>query len=106
MARGKAERELLAPPADVWAFLAEPHHLPDWWPGRQGPFVYLTLGTVTGRFEMVRAAYRALLDGVAALPIRALNEALIEELRRLDPDEVFEEVLTRGLGHVTNRTAA
>lgn len=33
MARGKAERELLAPPADVWAFLAEPHHLPDWWPG-------------------------------------------------------------------------
>jgi uncharacterized protein YndB with AHSA1/START domain len=33
VARGSAERELLAPPADVWAFLAEPHHLPDWWPG-------------------------------------------------------------------------
>ena len=33
MARARAERELLAPPADVWAFLAEPHHLPDWWPG-------------------------------------------------------------------------
>ena len=33
MARGSAERELLAPPADVWGFLAEPHHLPDWWPG-------------------------------------------------------------------------
>ncbi len=27
------ERELLAEPADVWAFVSEPHHLPDWWPG-------------------------------------------------------------------------
>jgi uncharacterized protein YndB with AHSA1/START domain len=31
--RAKAERELLAPREDVWAFLAEPHHLADWWPG-------------------------------------------------------------------------
>ena len=28
--------ELLAPRADVWAFLAEPYHLPDWWPGVTG----------------------------------------------------------------------
>ena len=28
-----AKRELLAPPADVWAFLSEPHNLSDWWPG-------------------------------------------------------------------------
>jgi len=33
MATGRAERELLASVADVWAFLAEPHHLADWWPG-------------------------------------------------------------------------
>jgi uncharacterized protein YndB with AHSA1/START domain len=31
-----AARELLASPRDVWAFLAEPHHLPDWWPGLGG----------------------------------------------------------------------
>jgi uncharacterized protein YndB with AHSA1/START domain len=31
-----AARELLARPSDVWAFLAEPHHLPDWWPGLGG----------------------------------------------------------------------
>ena len=31
-----AQRELLAPRADVWAFLAEPFHLPDWWPGIAG----------------------------------------------------------------------
>jgi uncharacterized protein YndB with AHSA1/START domain len=33
MPRVVATRELLAPPVDVWAFLAEPNHLPDWWPG-------------------------------------------------------------------------
>ena len=36
MAIVSAERELLAPRADVWALVAEPHHLPDWWPGYTG----------------------------------------------------------------------
>ena len=31
-----AERVLLAPIDDVWAFLAEPYHLADWWPGISG----------------------------------------------------------------------
>ena len=31
-----ATRELLAPRADVWAFLSEPFNLPDWWPGISG----------------------------------------------------------------------
>lgn len=31
--RLSAARELEASPADVWALLAEPYHLPDWWPG-------------------------------------------------------------------------
>jgi uncharacterized protein YndB with AHSA1/START domain len=31
-----ASRELLAPRADVWSFLAEPYHLSDWWPGILG----------------------------------------------------------------------
>jgi uncharacterized protein YndB with AHSA1/START domain len=31
-----ASLELLAPRADVWAFLAEPYHLADWWPGLTG----------------------------------------------------------------------
>lgn len=34
--RVQAEAELLAPRADVWGFLAEPHHLGDWWPGISG----------------------------------------------------------------------
>ena len=36
MPRFAAERTLLAPLEDVWAFLAEPFHLPDWWPGISG----------------------------------------------------------------------
>jgi uncharacterized protein YndB with AHSA1/START domain len=32
----RAESELLAARADVWAFLAEPYNLPDWWPGISG----------------------------------------------------------------------
>jgi hypothetical protein len=31
-----ASLELLAPRADVWAFVAEPYHLTDWWPGLTG----------------------------------------------------------------------
>lgn len=36
MPRYAAERTLLAPVEDVWTFLAEPYHLPDWWPGVSG----------------------------------------------------------------------
>ena len=36
MPRVQASRELLAPREDVWAFLAEPRHLSDWWPGIGG----------------------------------------------------------------------
>ena len=36
MPRVLASRELLAPREEVWQFLAEPHHLADWWPGVHG----------------------------------------------------------------------
>ncbi|MCF4121179.1 glucose-6-phosphate dehydrogenase assembly protein OpcA [Antribacter sp. KLBMP9083] len=39
-------------------------------------------------------------DRRIALPIRSLSEALVEELRRLDPDEIYEEVLVKGLPQV------
>jgi hypothetical protein len=32
VASRSASIELLAAPADVWAYLAEPRHLADWWP--------------------------------------------------------------------------
>jgi uncharacterized protein YndB with AHSA1/START domain len=34
--RFAAERTLLAPLEDVWAFVAEPYHLSDWFPGVSG----------------------------------------------------------------------
>ena len=34
--RHAADRVLEAPIDDVWAFLAEPYHLADWWPGVSG----------------------------------------------------------------------
>ena len=36
MPKYAASRELLASRADVWGFLSEPYHLPDWWPGLGG----------------------------------------------------------------------
>ena len=45
-------------------------------------------------------------DRRVALPIRKLSEALIEELRRLDPDEIYEETLTKGLAAVETEAAA
>jgi len=39
-------------------------------------------------------------DQRLALPLRQLNECLAEELRRLDPDEVYGRVLTQGLAKV------
>jgi hypothetical protein len=32
----EASRVLLAPREDVWALVAEPYHLPDWWPSYTG----------------------------------------------------------------------
>jgi len=34
--RVSASRELLAARPDVWDFVGEPFHLPDWWPGLSG----------------------------------------------------------------------
>ncbi|NLF06181.1 MAG: glucose-6-phosphate dehydrogenase assembly protein OpcA [Actinomycetales bacterium] len=39
-------------------------------------------------------------DRRLSLPLRQLNECLAEELRRLDPDEVYGRVLTKGLARV------
>ena len=36
MPRFAADRLILAPIDDVWAFLAEPYNLADWWPGVSG----------------------------------------------------------------------
>jgi len=43
------------------------------WAATNGlPFVYATLGTVSGRSERVRAAYREILEAIGTLPVTAL----------------------------------
>lgn len=46
--------------------------LPDWWGANDAPLVYITFGSVAGAMPIARAAYRAALDAVADLPVRAL----------------------------------
>ena len=45
-------------------------------------------------------------DQQIAMPVRDLNACLAEELRRLDADEVYGEVITSGLAsaRITTRT--
>ncbi len=45
---------------------------PAWAPAKGETFVYVTLGTVSGRSEKSRSAYRAVLEALATLPVRAL----------------------------------
>jgi uncharacterized protein YndB with AHSA1/START domain len=72
--RIEAESELIAPRRDVWALLAEPHHLSDWWPG------YRTIrpdrrGLAPGaRWRVVRSAGVGLLrrpggDGLVVIQV-------------------------------------
>ena len=45
---------------------------PTWMPKGDTPFIYMTFGTVAGSSDKARATFRAALDAVAALPVRAL----------------------------------
>jgi hypothetical protein len=51
-----AEGILLAPREDVWALVAEPYHLPDWWPGYRGVEPDRRGLAVNARWEVQRSA--------------------------------------------------
>jgi UDP:flavonoid glycosyltransferase YjiC (YdhE family) len=62
-------------PASVFRFRANRKPappLPNWWGPRQGPFVYVTLGTVVGAIDAMRSAYSTVLEALVELPIRVL----------------------------------
>jgi UDP:flavonoid glycosyltransferase YjiC (YdhE family) len=46
--------------------------LPAYWPGREGPFVYVTLGTVMGNMDESKSLFGVVLEAVRDLPIRVL----------------------------------
>ncbi len=49
-----------------------PRSLPDWWGGSEAPLVYMTFGTVLGYMSIATGVYRAALQAVGRLPVRAL----------------------------------
>jgi hypothetical protein len=60
MARVEASGTLLAPRADVWALLSEPHHMSDWWAG----------------YRAVRPDRRGLAEGARWTVVRSLEAGL------------------------------
>jgi len=82
----EATRELLAPVHDVWAFVAEPFHLPDWWPGVSGVQPDRR-GTAAG------ARWQVMGDGTPTLLRRArATDTLVVHEAREDQRFAFELV--------------
>ncbi len=54
------------------AWDAAPSELPDWWAGSDAPLVYVTFGSVAGGMEMLAPVFRAAIEAVGELPVRAL----------------------------------
>ncbi len=83
-----ASLELLAPRADVWAFLAEPHHLSDWWPGITGVDPDLRGFAVGARWQ-VQASKQNIFTGrrrvTTMLLIRAIDSYERWSWHLLDP---------------------
>jgi hypothetical protein len=91
------------PLATVFRFRASPPKappLPDWWGALSGPLVYATLGTVVGGFDMLRTAYRPVLDALVDLPIRALltigADLPLEALGEVPPNVHIERFVPQG----------
>ncbi len=106
MPRASASRELLAPREDVWKFIAEPHHFPDWWPGIAGVSPDRR-GLAEGARWAVRGADRPTLFR------RATSSGMLL-VRAVRPPELFAWTLTgdhidgelRLAEHEANRTIA
>lgn len=49
-----------------------PAELPDWWPGQEGPLVYVTFGTVAALLGLFPDLYRRVVAPLGDLPVRVL----------------------------------
>jgi UDP:flavonoid glycosyltransferase YjiC (YdhE family) len=57
---------------EVAAGTHPPWLLPDWWEGSDAPLVYVSFGTVVGDLPIGPVAYRAAVEALTELPVRAL----------------------------------
>lgn len=77
--RVEASKELLASRVDVWALLAEPYHLSDWWPGIHAVNPDKRGLAAGARWEVIGPPQPSLLRG-------ASNRSLLL-VRRVEPYE-------------------
>jgi len=110
--RVEASRELLASRSDVWGFLSQPYHLPDWWPmistvhpDRRG-FAPGARWEVTGSTKPTWFR-KANATGVAIVKVVELHERVVwtlsgerldleVRLRALAPDRTLATVALEG----------
>jgi uncharacterized protein YndB with AHSA1/START domain len=109
VARAHATREILAPREDVWTLIAEPYHLPDWWPAYTGVQPDRRGLAENARWKVVRARKPGLLrrggrDGLIVITRVVPGE----ELRWRDVEDDLEGSvrLERSPGDRTRATLA
>jgi hypothetical protein len=78
----EASRELLAPRADVWALVAEPYHLPDWWPAYTGVQPDRRGLAANARWNVVRGRRPGLLRKPRGQGLIVIKEVAHERLLR------------------------
>ena len=94
VADAHATRELLAPREDVWALVAEPYHLPDWWPEYSGVRPDRRGLAENARWTVARAAKHGLLRRGGAEGLIVITRiAAGEELRWRDVDDGIEAAI-------------
>ena len=78
--RAEASKEILASRADVWAFLEEPYHLSDWWPG--------IASVRPDRRRLAPGARWELVGGPEATLFRKARATSLLLVNRVDPYEL------------------
>jgi uncharacterized protein YndB with AHSA1/START domain len=81
-----AQRELLASRRDVWQFVAEPHHFPDWWPG--------IAAVRPDRRGLAEGARWEVVGSVRPTLLRHASSSGILQVRAVEPYERFTCYLT------------
>jgi hypothetical protein len=78
----EASRELLASRTDVWALVAEPYHLPDWWPGYTGVKPDRRGLAPNARWEIVRSRTPGFLRRPRSAGLIVIKEVARERMLR------------------------
>jgi uncharacterized protein YndB with AHSA1/START domain len=93
-----ATRNLVAPREDVWALLAEPYHLSDWWPGYSAIRPDRRGVAVGARWAVVRSATAGLLrrpGGEGMIVIESVEPTLSIAWRDVEQGFTAERALGR-----------